>query len=197
MEKENKRLRLKESIEIADSQHGDQSSRFSYLEITPCLKEAGMIWKIFLNNSDEAHVNDMNDIKKVLTKGIPQQKRGDVWFWLIKQYKLRNKAKYKITRLDISYEELLKQYSIHQHSILLDLGRTYPNHPNFKYQSSKSDSETKSIKYGLGQLALFNVLKAYSILDNEVGYCQGLSFVVGFLLIQGILNLKFSGIKHN
>ena len=118
--------------------------------------------------------------------------------------KLINIAKCKLVRsqsgllrLETSYEELLKQYSIHQHSILLDLGRTYPNHPNFKYQSSKSDSESKSIKYGLGQLALFNVLKAYSILDNEVGYCQGLSFVVGFLLIQGILNLKFSGMKHN
>lgn len=32
-------------------------------------------------------------------------------------------------------------------------------------------------------MALFNVLKAYSIMDNEVGYCQGLSFIVGILLI--------------
>ncbi len=188
MEKENKHLR-----EVAMTETAENRRRlYFYAEITPCLKEVETIWRIYLNN--ETHVYDMNEIKQVLIKGIPQQKRGDVWFWLIKQYKLRNAAKCTQTRsqtsllkLDTSYEELLKQYSIHQHSILLDLGRTYPNHPNFKYQSNKSDNESKSIKYGLGQLALFNVLKAYSILDNEVGYCHGLNFVVGFLLIQGIL----------
>ena len=87
--------------------------------------------------------------------------------------------------MNVSYQELLKQYSINQHSILLDLGRTFPNHANFKYQTStENESKMGTVKYGLGQLALFNVLKAYSIMDNEVGYCQGLSFVVGFLLIQ-------------
>jgi hypothetical protein len=32
-------------------------------------------------------------------------------------------------------------------------------------------------------LALFNLLKAYSLLDKDVGYCQGLSFVAGILLM--------------
>ncbi|CAB4064305.1 TBC1D4 [Lepeophtheirus salmonis] len=36
---------------------------------------------------------------------------------------------------------------------------------------------------GPGQLALYNVLKAYSLLDIEVGYCQGLAFVAGVLLM--------------
>ena len=30
---------------------------------------------------------------------------------------------------------------------------------------------------------MFNLLKAYSLLDQEVGYCQGLSFVAGILLL--------------
>jgi hypothetical protein len=29
---------------------------------------------------------------------------------------------------------------------------------------------------------LFNVLKAYSVYDSEVGYCQGTNFIVGVLL---------------
>lgn len=33
------------------------------------------------------------------------------------------------------------------------------------------------------QMALFNTLKAYSILDEEIGYCQGMSFVMGLLLM--------------
>lgn len=37
--------------------------------------------------------------------------------------------------------------------------------------------------HGSGQMSLFNAMKAYSILDAEVGYCQGLSFVGGLLLM--------------
>lgn len=129
MEKENRRLRQKALAEIALN----HSNRFSYLEITPCLKEVENIWQAKLDDNSIL-INDLNEIKCNLCKGIPQNKRGDVWFWLIKQYKLRNKIVVKSDlKLDLSYQDLLKQYSIHQHSILLDLGRTFPNHPNFKY----------------------------------------------------------------
>ena len=50
-------------------------------------------------------------------------------------------------------------------------GRTFPSHPYF------------STQLGPGQLSLFNLLKAYSLLDEEVGYCQGLSFIAGILLM--------------
>ena len=39
------------------------------------------------------------------------------------------------------------------------------------------------MQLGNGQLALFNLLKAYSLMDQDVGYCQGLSFVAGILLM--------------
>ena len=42
---------------------------------------------------------------------------------------------------------------------------------------------TDACKYTNGQLALFNLLKAYSLMDQDVGYCQGLSFVAGILLM--------------
>ena len=50
-------------------------------------------------------------------------------------------------------------------------GRTFPTHSYF------------STQLGAGQLSLYNLLKAYSLLDPEVGYCQGLSFVAGVLLL--------------
>lgn len=50
-------------------------------------------------------------------------------------------------------------------------GRTFPKHPFF------------ARPLGAGQLGLFNLLKAYSLFDTEVGYCQGLSFVAGILLL--------------
>jgi len=54
---------------------------------------------------------------------------------------------------------------------LCHAGRTFPSHPYF------------STQLGPGQLSLFNLLKAYSLLDEEVGYCQGLSFIAGILLM--------------
>jgi len=38
------------------------------------------------------------------------------------------------------------------------------------------------LKEGVGQRALYNVLKVYSIMDPEVGYCQGMSFLSAMLV---------------
>ena len=59
------------------------------------------------------------------------------------------------------------------------LGRTFPSHPYFTSQ------------LGSGQLALYNLLKAFSLLDKEVGYCQGLSFVAGVLLMHVSMMRRF------
>lgn len=50
-----------------------------------------------------------------------------------------------------------------------DIHRTFPEHPQFGFQQ--------------GQQQLFRVLKAYALLDAEVGYCQGMAFLVGVLLM--------------
>ncbi|XP_035225179.1 TBC1 domain family member 1-like [Stegodyphus dumicola] len=63
-------------------------------------------------------------------------------------------------------------------------GRTFPNHPFY------------SQSLGAGQLSLFNLLKAYSLLDKEVGYCQGLSFVAGILLLHMPEEQAFSMMKY-
>jgi hypothetical protein len=65
--------------------------------------------------------------------------------------------------------ELLKQESVYEKAITRDLHRTFPYHPYFQ-----SDQ---------GQEALFNVVKAYSLYDEQLGYCQGLAFVAGPLLL--------------
>lgn len=69
------------------------------------------------------------------------------------------------------YETLL-QISIGQEDIddiiARDIHRTFPEHPLFGFEQ--------------GQKALFNLLKAYSLHDLEVGYCQGMAFVAGLLL---------------
>lgn len=56
-------------------------------------------------------------------------------------------------------------------TLVILAGRTFPNHSYFMSP------------LGPGQLGLYNLLKAYSLLDEEVGYCQGLSFIAGVLLL--------------
>lgn len=69
------------------------------------------------------------------------------------------------------YAQLLTQTSPHEKSIGRDLNRTFPKHDYFIDPA------------GAGQEQLFNVVKAYSIHDEEVGYTQGLQFIVGPLLL--------------
>lgn len=76
--------------------------------------------------------------------------------------------------LENIYAQLLKETSSHEKSISRDLGRTFPKLSYF--QESRSTG-------GVGQENLFNVVKAYSLYDPDVGYTQGLQFIVGPLLL--------------
>lgn len=113
-------------------------------------------------------------LKVALKNAIPKQRRGEMWLHLAETFATKCSIEIDKTHFpnyDVPYEDLLKQLTSHQHAILIDLGRTFPNHP---YYSSP---------LGPGQLSLFNILKAYSLIDPSVGYCQGLSFTAGVLLL--------------
>ncbi|XP_048391048.1 TBC1 domain family member 1 isoform X2 [Stegostoma tigrinum] len=166
MEKENQKLQASES----DLQN--KRLKLDYEEITLCLKEVTLVWEKMLNVPARSTVKfDMEDIHTAMGQGVPRQHRGEIWKVLAEQHQLRYRLPVKQQPKDTPYEELLKQLTSHQHAILIDLGRTFPTHPYF------------AAPLGAGQLSLYNLLKAYSLLDPEVGYCQGLSFVAGILLL--------------
>jgi ecotropic viral integration site 5 protein len=73
--------------------------------------------------------------------------------------------------LEAKYSALLKLHSKHEKSIEKDIARTFPGHAYFQQAG------------GVGQENLFNVVKAYSLCDPEVGYTQGLAFIVAPLLL--------------
>lgn len=81
----------------------------------------------------------------------------------------------KDPELEATYSQLLRLPSTHEKAIIRDLNRTFPSHEYFHD------------KAGVGQNNLLNIMKAYSLYDDEVGYCQGMAFVVGPLL----LNVSF------
>ncbi|XP_010776360.1 TBC1 domain family member 1 [Notothenia coriiceps] len=166
MERENQKLQATES----DLQN--KRLKLDYEEITPCLKDVTLVWEKMLGTPGRAKVKfDSDTIHAAVAQGVPRQHRGEIWKFLSEQYLLRQTVPSRPPTNHTPYKELLKQLTTQQHAILIDLGRTFPTHPYFQAQ------------LGAGQLSLYNLLKAYSLLDPEVGYCQGLSFIAGVLLL--------------
>ncbi|NWH78335.1 TBCD1 protein, partial [Piaya cayana] len=166
MEKENQKL------QASENNLQNRRLKLDYEEITPCLKDVTLIWEKMLSTPGRSKIKfDMEKIHSAVGQGVPRHHRGEVWKFLAEQYHLKHQFPSKQQPKDIPYKELLKQLTSQQHAILIDLGRTFPTHPYF------------SAQLGAGQLSLYNILKAYSLLDQEVGYCQGLSFVAGVLLL--------------
>ncbi|XP_028599021.2 TBC1 domain family member 1 isoform X3 [Podarcis muralis] len=166
MEKENQKLQASENNLL------NKRLKLDYEEITPCLKEVTLVWEKMLSTPGRSKVKfDMEKIHSAVGKGVPRHHRGEIWKFLAEQFQLKPQFANKQQPKDTPYKELLKQLTSQQHAILIDLGRTFPTHPYF------------SAQLGAGQLSLYNILKAYSLLDPEVGYCQGLSFVAGVLLL--------------
>ncbi|KFO35538.1 TBC1 domain family member 1 [Fukomys damarensis] len=52
-----------------------------------------------------------------------------------------------------------------------------------------------SAQFEAGQLSCYNILKAYSLLDQEVGYCHGLSSMVGIMLLHVSEEKEFKMLK--
>ncbi|XP_013417491.1 TBC1 domain family member 1 isoform X2 [Lingula anatina] len=171
MEKENRNLQARQDAVQ------DKRQRLDYKEITPCLKAVSKEWESMLGTMEQMTGDkfDADQLLDAVKRGIPRPKRGAIWRLLVAQHRLHHpgvlKMKFPNVELETPYQDLLRQLTTHQHAILIDLGRTFPTHEYF------------TTPLGVGQLSLFNLLKAYSLLDTEVGYCQGLSFVAGILLM--------------
>ena len=59
-----------------------------------------------------------------------------------------------------------------------DIKRTYVGHDFFQEEDKKE--------------ALYKISKAYSVYDEEVGYCQGFSFMAAVVLLQVCLSVYYN-----
>ncbi|KAE8148893.1 rab-GTPase-TBC domain-containing protein [Aspergillus avenaceus] len=94
--------------------------------------------------------------------GVPPPLRGVVWPSL---------AGARDTTLMAEYQRLCGETSPYEGLIGKDIGRSFPNVEMFRDPN------------GEGQQMLARVLKCFSLYDTKIGYCQGLGFVVGPLLM--------------
>ena len=118
-------------------------------------------WETFLEQPQQQLTKYPHLISgKIRSAPIPTHLRAKIWMHL---------ADTKLDRVETMYDSLLNETSDYQVIIRRDIPRTFPNVDMFKGKQ--------------GQEQLFNVLKAFSVYDRDVGYCQGLSFCVGPLLM--------------
>lgn len=125
-------------------------------------EERWTLWGKIVNDW-ESYRKKTTFVKELVRQGIPQPFRGLAWQLISGACDSGAKE---------LYSEYMKQTSPCEKIIRRDIARTYPEHDFFRE------------KDGLGQESLFNVMKAYSLHDREVGYCQGSAFIVGLLLMQ-------------
>nr|CAD7426792.1 unnamed protein product [Timema monikensis] len=126
-------------------------------------EDAWTLWGRVSNDWENFWKKRNQFVRDLVRKGVPHHFRGIVWQLLCGAHDSPVKKQ---------YADYIKATSACEKVIRRDIARTYPEHDFFKE------------KDGLGQESLFNVMKAYSLHDREVGYCQGSGFIVGLLLMQ-------------
>lgn len=100
-------------------------------------------------------------VRKLMIRGPPNNQRWELWktFFSVKSFP--------------NYKNLPISYHSSSEVILKDISRTFPNLPYFDMQ-----------KFGCyGQNALYRVLSKFATQYPKVGYCQGMNYVIGFLLM--------------
>ncbi|KIV94947.1 hypothetical protein PV10_02661 [Exophiala mesophila] len=137
-----------------------QSLRYSLLPAPPMTELE--FWAALVQDYAQTAQRLPTLTTKKIRGGVPPPLRGVVW---------PSVARAHDALLHSEYQRLSQQQSPYDGLIGKDVGRSFPNVDMFRE------------KDGEGQRMLGKVLKAFSLYDDKIGYCQGLGFVVGPLLM--------------
>ena len=137
------------------------SLRYSMLPSPPPMTELEFWAALVVDYRQTAHRLPTLTSNKI-RGGVPPPLRGVVWMSI---------AGAREPLLEEEYDRLSGESSPYDSLIGKDIGRSWPAVEMFR------DPE------GDGQQMLGRVLRTFSIYDEKIGYCQGLGFVVGPLLM--------------
>jgi len=107
-------------------------------------------------------------LKRYIRKGVPSSHRKGVWMQVSGAAKLRaEEPDLYPTMLNMKVKN-----QIIEDQILTDIPRTFPNNMFF----DKTHPKTL-------QNPLFNILKAFANTNPKIGYCQGINYIAGLILL--------------
>ncbi|XP_017776822.1 PREDICTED: growth hormone-regulated TBC protein 1-A [Nicrophorus vespilloides] len=106
-----------------------------------------------------------NILKRFVRKGIPITRRPIVWMSISGGQQAREQSNYTYLQL----KERISNASINE-TIEIDLPRTFPDNIYFT-------------KENILPRQLFNILSTFAHQNNDVGYCQGLNYIAGLLIL--------------
>ncbi|KAK4943544.1 hypothetical protein LTR10_016838 [Elasticomyces elasticus] len=137
-----------------------QSLRYSMLPAPPMTELE--FWAALVQDYTQTAQRLPTLTSNKIRAGVPPPLRGVVWPSIARAHD---------AHLHSEFQRLSTEPSPYDALIGKDVGRSFPNVDMFRE------------KDGEGQRMLGKVLKAFSLYDEEIGYCQGLGFVVGPLLM--------------
>ncbi|XP_033841328.1 growth hormone-regulated TBC protein 1-A [Periophthalmus magnuspinnatus] len=106
-------------------------------------------------------------LKRYVRKGVPNEHRALIWM-------TASGAQDQLDHNPGLYQSLLSTQQDDKllETIRTDLNRTFPDNIHFRKSSERSLLAS-----------LYNVLRAYGHHNPDVGYCQGMNFIAGYLLL--------------
>mmetsp|Transcript_29553 Transcript_29553/g.76298 ORF Transcript_29553/g.76298 Transcript_29553/m.76298 type:complete len:820 (-) Transcript_29553:1606-4065(-) len=125
-------------------------------------------WKAYVSKhgTEQGSLERTEELRKLIRKGIPHELRPDLWL-------LFSGAKEKLSSNNGIYQRLLVTLQTNPpeaaREISYDLDRTFPSHPYFR-----EDAWLEKLR---------RVLCAFAVRNTSIGYCQGMNFLAGFLLL--------------
>ena len=142
----------------------DDMNRLSLVEIT---RKREIKWLLMFQRWDDFIQKRWKKLRKRCRKGIPDSVRGRAWFYLCAGHKQKQRNPGLFSQL----EQHPGDEKINE-EIRKDLNRQFPSHEMFAEEN------------GPGQEDLYRILKAFSVVKPEIGYCQGQAPLASVLLMQ-------------
>ncbi|XP_045909161.1 growth hormone-regulated TBC protein 1-A-like isoform X2 [Micropterus dolomieu] len=136
-------------------------------EYEAVLNRRSMRWSKLLQEKPHVEKNLTSTMKRFVRKGVPNEHRTRIWM-------AASGAKERLESNPGYYQSLqaMEHDSKMKETIHTDMHRTFPDNVLFQ---SKGEASL--------QTALYNVLVAYGHHNKAVGYCQGMNFIAGYLII--------------
>ena len=142
--------------------------------------------EVIIEKLKNCYDNDKDLLLKNLQHGPPESFRLITWN-IVNNISYLNNLNFIINNINYNSNEIYKLFLLKDLEksksdlIYRDIKRTFP------LQNYNSINKTKK---QLDEACLFNVLKSFWNIDEEIGYCQGMNYITGFLLINTDFNEK-------